>query len=436
MKISDGLSMAVSDIRKRKVRTVLTVVALSVGSFLMVSMMGVGDSISKGATKLFSSFGDTKQISVMPLKYDKISSPVAVSVNTGSSSTSTTTSDKKEDKTKKIDKDAVTKMSKIDGVNELFAVVDSKLTGVDLEGNSDVKKKSVNIIGFSFDFNYKTDNNITYGNELSGKSDEVLVGEKYLDRLGIKDYKSVIGKKITMKVEFPKVNGAEVKKPFSIDGKIVGVVKGKSDFGSNILTSEDIVSKIQGYYEEKDNYLADKGYSQVGIVAKSDDKVKAITDKIRKDLGYSASNMVEMLDIIGSFTKGIKSILTVAGIIVLLVASLGLINTMTMTIQEKKKSIGVMKAVGASKKQISFVFMFQSLVLGVLGGLLGCLTSSLAIYGINLYMKSTSSTLSLALNLNNVLVALGISALVAFFAGIVPAIRASKLNVVEILSYE
>ncbi|MBK1813949.1 ABC transporter permease [Clostridium sp. YIM B02505] len=435
MKLSDGFSMAVNDIRKRKIRTVLTVVALSVGSFLMVTMMGVGDSINKGASNLFLSFGDTKQIGVQPEKYDKASSPINVTVNTGTSSTSTTP-EKKEDKFKKIDKDALTKMSKLDGVDKLYAYLNSQITAVDIEGNSSIKKKSTNIVGVSFDFDYKTDDNVAYGSELSGKNDDIIVGEKYLSKIGITDYQSVIGKKITLKVEFPKINGVEIKKPYSIDGKIVGIAKGKSDFGNEILTSDYLVNKIQGYYEDKDNYLSEKGYSGVALKAKNEDSVKPITDKVRKDLGYSASNMVEMLDMVNSMTKVVKSILSVAGIIVLLVASLGLINTMTMTIQEKKKSIGVMKAVGASKNQIRYIFIFQCLVLGLLGGLVGCLSSSAAIYGINLYMKSVSSTLTLTLNINNVLIALGVSVVVAFFAGIIPAGRAAKLNVVEILSYE
>ena len=72
MKLIDGIAISVRDINRRKLRSILTIIAISVGSMLLVSMQGLGDTISKTAITFVSSFGNLDQVMVIPEKYKRL----------------------------------------------------------------------------------------------------------------------------------------------------------------------------------------------------------------------------------------------------------------------------------------------------------------------------------------------------------------------------
>lgn len=428
MKLTDGISMAFSDITRRKVRTILTVIAISVGSFLLVAMQSLGDSVQKSMHDNLTKHASLKEINVMPMKYDEKNSFAAMMNGGGSQS-----EEDKENSKLKIDKVALEKISKIDNIEKITAALSGSITGVSIDGFN-VKDKKANVTGFLYDFDHKLGKSLSYGKELEDKND-VIIGEKYLKRIGITDYEKVIGKEINLKVEFPKVDDVEIKAPLNLKAKVVGTFKEEPN-SSVIMTSDEMVAKILGYYTDKTNVLEEQGYPGVSVKVNDIDNVKEVNRKIQKDVGYSTFAMMDILKFIDIIAGIIKKLLSIAGLIVLVVASLGLVNTMTMTIQEKKRTIGVMRAVGASRRNVRIVFMFQSIMLGFLGGALGCATGSIAVLGLNAYLKAKAMEFTMGITLNNLLVGLGVSIVIAFIAGLIPAARAAKLKVVEVLSYE
>ena len=86
MKILDGIIISLRDIKRRKLRSILTIIAISVGSMLLVAMQGMGTSISSNATKFISSFGSLENVIVLPQKYESDYN-FASSFNIDSSST-------------------------------------------------------------------------------------------------------------------------------------------------------------------------------------------------------------------------------------------------------------------------------------------------------------------------------------------------------------
>ncbi|SHE50105.1 ABC transporter [Caldanaerobius fijiensis DSM 17918] len=126
----------------------------------------------------------------------------------------------------------------------------------------------------------------------------------------------------------------------------------------------------------------------------------------------------------------------------LFVAAIGVINTMIMSIYERTRSIGIMKAVGASKDNIKNLFLVESGLLGFIGGIMGILFGWLGtkILGFifNIYIKSKGGTYTeiFYIPLWLVLGSLAFSILVTVIAGLYPATRAAKLDPIEALRYE
>ncbi|MDP4090547.1 MAG: FtsX-like permease family protein, partial [Bacillota bacterium] len=125
------------------------------------------------------------------------------------------------------------------------------------------------------------------------------------------------------------------------------------------------------------------------------------------------------------------------------VASIGVINTMTMSIYERTRSIGILKALGASRREIRKLFIFESGVMGFIGGILGTLFSLINVgiikFFLNSYLKSkgvTDMPKLFSTPIWLVLGTIGFAILISVLAGLYPAGRASRLDPVESLRYE
>ena len=135
-------------------------------------------------------------------------------------------------------------------------------------------------------------------------------------------------------------------------------------------------------------------------------------------------------------------IIVAIGGIVLFVASLGIINTMIMATYERTREIGILRACGATRKNIRSLFIFEAGILGFLGGIIGLVLSyGLAEIGNTLVNGIASSqgvpiTNLISFPLWLIVSVIALTTLIGILAGLIPAIRASHLNPVEALRYE
>ena len=113
----------------------------------------------------------------------------------------------------------------------------------------------------------------------------------------------------------------------------------------------------------------DMFYSEFNIFADSMENVKPILDKL-KDKGYSVYSITEQLDQMNVFFLVLKIGLIFVGTIAVLIASIGIFNTMTMAVTERTREIGVLKAIGASPKLIQRLFLMESTFIGIIGTLI------------------------------------------------------------------
>lgn len=432
MKLIDCLKMAFSDLNKRKLRTSLTCFGIAIGTLLVIVMAGLGEGIQTISNDQIKQVDSFRTISIN---------------NSGN-----------DNKSKKIDVDNLNKLKNIQGVSEVTASINTTATEITLQNKT---SKKVDISGNNLNFPIFTDgekneinadkkkvkkygsNPIIVGEIIQqSNKDSVLVGQGLLDNIGIKDYKSVIGNDIEIKVSFPKIEGVPQKNPLIIKSKIAGVVnRAFKNGGYTITSSDELASKIQDYYMNDSDYLNKHGYTNAQIEAKSMEEASAVNDSITK-LGYKTESNVSQASQMNNMLTIVKVLLTAAGVIVLLVASIGVINTMSMAVYEKTKSIGIMKAQGASRKNIRRMFVVQSGSLGFVGAAFGTLIALITgaiinkILIVNKIGGFEPGMKMVDIRISTVIFTIVFTIIVAMIAGIIPARRAAKLNPVDSLRFE
>ena len=179
------------------------------------------------------------------------------------------------------------------------------------------------------------------------------------------------------------------------------------------------------------------------------DEVKSVLDITNaiNDLGYQAYTPQSTVESINSFFLVLQVVFGGVGAIALLVAAIGIANTMTMAILERTREIGIMKAVGAKNKDILSIFLGEAAGIGLVGGIGGVVigwgaSKLLNVIAISYFSSQTSSAMGTSLSMVTstpiwlVAFALVFSIIVGLLSGLVPAIQAASLIPVNALKYE
>ncbi|HAZ16636.1 MAG: hypothetical protein UV70_C0011G0084 [Parcubacteria group bacterium GW2011_GWA2_43_13] len=196
-------------------------------------------------------------------------------------------------------------------------------------------------------------------------------------------------------------------------------------------------------------YIARQDVPNIPITTYSEAKVKAATDEAREtarnsalEMGFEVAAIVDTLVQTTRIFRIIQITLGVFGLVALVVSAIGMFNTMTIALLERTREIGIIKSIGARRKDVANLFLIESGMLGILGGLGGILFGYLMGVIFNLGLNILASFLggqSLELferPLWFIATIFVFSGIVGFVTGIYPAIRASKLNALEALQYK
>ena len=123
-------------------------------------------------------------------------------------------------------------------------------------------------------------------------------------------------------------------------------------------------------------------YENVKVKVNDIDKIQGIQEEIKK-MGFQAWSLSDILENMKKQSAGLRAVLGGIGAVSLFVAAIGITNTMVMSIYERTKEIGVMKVLGAELSDIKRLFLFESGIIGLLGGCLGLVLSFLIGYILN-----------------------------------------------------
>ena len=229
--------------------------------------------------------------------------------------------------------------------------------------------------------------------------------------------------------------------------KIVGVLKetrGQSD-GSIYMRLDDITALNEWARGTRINRNKE-GYSMLLVKASDTQSVLDIADTIN-NMGFQASTPQSTVQSINSFFMVLQVIFGGVGAIALLVAAIGIANTMTMAILERTKEIGLMKAIGAKNKDIMSIFLGEAAGIGFVGGLGGVIlgwgsSALLNVVALSYFASQASSgsgsmpTMATSTPFWLPFFALAFATIIGFFSGLYPAMRAASLVPVAALKYE
>jgi len=186
---------------------------------------------------------------------------------------------------------------------------------------------------------------------------------------------------------------------------------------------------------------ATKVYTALIVRVTRSKAVTQVEDEIKKQ-GFNTFSIVDASQGITRFFKFLDLFLAIFGSMALAVASLGIVNTLVMAILERRREIGIMKALGASDGDVQRIFFVEAGAMGILGGALGAgmgwAIGRVINLGTNLYLQRQE------IRPENfwyvpwwlVLGALGFSVFVSLFAGLYPASRAARLDPVQALRHD
>ena len=151
---------------------------------------------------------------------------------------------------------------------------------------------------------------------------------------------------------------------------------------------------------------------------------------------FSIRNTAAALDILTTITDALKYFLVAIAAISLFVGGVGIMNIMLIAVQEKTREVGLRKAVGAKDADILRQFLIETVVLSLLGGLIGLVIGILLAFGIAKVVQGLGYQYDFIVSTTAVLVSIGITTLIGLVFGVYPARKAARLDPIDALRYE
>jgi putative ABC transport system permease protein len=182
-------------------------------------------------------------------------------------------------------------------------------------------------------------------------------------------------------------------------------------------------------------------YSSISVRVKNPSQIQAVEDAIKK-MGFTTFSILDASRSLQQVFKVLYAFLGIFGSLALAVASIGIVNTLVMAILERRREIGIMKAIGASDADVKKLFFAEAGAMGIFGGIVGVILGwaigQVINFGTNIWLRSQSIPPEhfWAVPLWLVIFSIGFAFIVSLISGLYPAGRAARLDPVQALRYE
>jgi len=329
-----------------------------------------------------------------------------------------------------LDNDRIIELNKIKGVKDIAPLISfpAQMSSGDLVGNVVLKGAGNNYLKYE-------GISAKQGRLMDDIKKEIMVSEAVVQLFGFADGKEMLGKKVSIQIFASSARQADVEGEIkTIDFKeqyeIVGIVEGAESV-TILFPLRDVRLAIETPLEYE--------LAKVRVMESKD--VESVRTQLL-DSGFQVSSLSETIDQANKIFQGIQIALGFFGAVALMVATIGMVNTMTVTLLERTQEIGIMRAMGASKKDVLILFSVEATIMGFLGGFAGLAIGVIGGKAFNLVINILARAFGgQSINLFKyplwfIMSLLIISGVVGFIAGFFPGRRAARIDPLDALRYK
>jgi len=409
MKTYDILMETYSALTANKARTFLTMLGIVIGIASVIAMVAIGQGAQNSIKDRIESIGSNLLI-VMPGAQRTVGGG-GVSSARGSSQTLT-----------KADADAIAQnIPLVKAVAPEFSgryqvVAKGTNTNTSVDGTTDAYTQVRNV--------QIAEGNFISSTDLSTLARVAVLGPTVRDDLFGEGVTGVVGNTIRINSTIFRVIG-------------ITQTKGGSGFGNQDdmiyvpLTTANQFLSGSSYISDISIQIVDQSSMAEAQTEITNLLLQRHNIKDPAAANFSVLNQNDIVQTASSVTQTFTILLGSVASISLLVGGIGIMNMMLTTVTERTREIGLRKAIGAKKRDISLQFLSEAVALTFFGGLVGVLLGSIASF-----VVTKTGVLETSVSMSSVLLAFGVSAAIGIIFGYYPANRAAKLNPIDALRYE
>lgn len=422
MKITDTIKRSSRNLRSAKLRTLLTALAIAVGGFALTLTLAASQGARDYTDKLISNNFDKNAVIVAKDKEffenGTRSNPKEYSSDLASN---------RGLQFKQFDSQDIDKMKRLPHVVSVISNYENSAQYITRQG---AKKYTSSLIVYDSSQKPQIKSGVA-PNVLPNNS--LLMPDQYLELLNFKSSDDAIGKTITVQVR--QLSGQTSAKEYTITGITTKSSLDLGFMGAGVYISESEAKRLNGFINNGTIY-ADK----VPTVLVRGDGISADTLKQEiQSLGFEARTSKDIQQFLNQIVNILGVIIAVFGFITLVASFFGVVNTQYISVLERTREIGLMKALGMSRGAVSFMFVIEATLIGLIGAVIGSLGGVLLGVLMNPWISKKinfGNEHLLVYKPVQLVILIILLMFITTVAGLLPALRASKQDPIEALRTE